>query len=88
MKCVNCNKPALWVWSSGYTDDLAYCEDHLPRFLAPVRQAGLLKTTAEYEAIAEGLADALPPVETPAPVSRKKRSPRTSVNDESNTDAS
>ncbi len=88
MNCVNCDKPALWVWTSSYTDDLAYCEDHLPRFLYPVRQAGLLQTTDEYTALSESLAEALPPVEEPEPAPRRKRSPRTSVNDESNSDPS
>jgi hypothetical protein len=80
MTCVNCSKPALWVWVSNYTDDLAYCEGHLPRFLYPLRKAGLLQTTEEYAKISAELAEVLAPVDVPAPAARKKRAPKSTVN--------
>ncbi len=84
MKCVNCEKPALWVWSPGHTDDLAYCEHCLPKFLYPIRKAGLLQTTDEYAAIASSLAEQLP-----APTVRKKRTPKVEETvDENQEDAS
>jgi len=81
MKCVNCAKPALWVWTTAYTDDLAYCEDHLPRFLYPTRKAGLLQTTEEYVSLQDKVAKLLESRDPEAvPVPRKRRSPKSSVN--------
>ncbi len=90
MKCVNCDSPAVYVWSPSYTDELAYCSYDLPRFLYPLKEAGLLQKTETFEEraaeVSALLAEELIEEEAPAP--RRKRSPRTSVNDESNQDAS
>jgi hypothetical protein len=88
MKCANCEKPALWVWTSSYTDDIPYCENDLPRFLYPIRDAGLLQTTEEFSRISATVAEALAPVEEVEEAPKRKRTPRTSVNNESDSDPS
>lgn len=92
MKCVNCDKQALWTWAPAHTDALSYCEECLPSFLYPLKNAGLLDTTEYYTELQDQLAALLVEEPVATPTVRRKRQPRTSVNtevtDEGNSDPS
>ena len=54
--CLNCTKPAHFVYQITHTVGQAYCNTHLPSFLNARKKAGLLKTTEEWaELTAESL---------------------------------
>lgn len=87
MKCSNCDKPALWVYESAASDDLPFCEDHLPRFLRGQVTSGGLRKTEEYarvqaevlsslapeEPVVEEAVEVVEVVEEPAPAPKRSR---------------
>jgi hypothetical protein len=52
-KCANCENDAFYVYQVTETFGIEYCSSHVPAFLQSQKQAGLLKTTAEFEAAKE-----------------------------------
>lgn len=85
MKCSNCDKPALWVYESAASDDLPFCEDHLPRFLRGQAASGGLRKTEEYARVQAEVLSSLAPeepvieevveevVEEPVPAPKRNR---------------
>lgn len=43
MKCANCPRPAVYLYNTSPTNELAYCDRCLPRFLYPYRDANQLR---------------------------------------------
>lgn len=50
MKCANCDNEALYVYDTVGSNDVLYCASCLPGFLRPALKAGVLTTTASYQA--------------------------------------
>lgn len=67
--CANCSNAAQYVYSISDSHEILYCFDHLPRFLSNQRNAGMLKTVEEFEAVK---AEAISAMETPAKKTSKK----------------
>jgi hypothetical protein len=67
--CANCNNAAQYVYAISESHEILYCFDHLPRFLTSQKNAGMLKTVEEFEAVK---AEALSALETSATKKSKK----------------
>jgi len=61
MTCVNCDKPALWIYDVSGTAPVQYCEGCVPNFVRPLIKAGLVKTTAAYNALKTATLEQLAP---------------------------
>lgn len=49
MKCVNCDKTALFEYKLTQKKSVFYCNADLPKFLDERKRAGLLTITQEYK---------------------------------------
>ena len=68
MKCINCNKEALYEYRLTQNKSLFYCGNDLPGFLEPRRKAGALAITAALSTELSSALDVLsdtPKVEEP-----------------------
>lgn len=63
MNCANCDQPALWIYESPASDDLPFCEKHLPGFLRKAARDGVLTTTEAYQQAVTEVAALLSPEE-------------------------
>jgi hypothetical protein len=54
--CANCSNDAFYIYQVNESFGISYCSYHVPRFLQDQKNAGLLKTTAEFN---KAQADAL-----------------------------
>lgn len=61
MTCANCDADALWVYENPGSDDLPFCDKHLPAFLRPLATAGLLRSTDRYDSVKQEVSAALAP---------------------------
>lgn len=77
--CANCSNDAFYTYQVNESFGISYCSYHVPRFLQDQKNAGLLKTTAEFnKAQADALASlATVQEETPAPKTSKKKAETT-----------
>ena len=78
VKCVNCNREALYTYQVSGSYIIHYCQSHLPKFLIAKRNAGQLplivpapvvetpKPSKKKETIVEEPVVEEPPVEEPA----------------------
>ena len=79
MTCANCESLALYVYQITHETHILYCNKHLPKFLEPLRKAGNLKTTDEFQRLRESLT----PTSEEEP-KKKKKAKKADENNEGN----
>jgi hypothetical protein len=78
MKCVNCDKDAMYEYQISKENSILYCGKDLPKFLDARRRAGLLKITEEFKEAKESALETLSTnttesVEEPKPVKKASK---------------
>jgi len=72
MKCVNCDRRAMFEYKISKLESILYCGKCLPSFLNERKKAGLLTITEEYKEDQASALAALTPA-TPDPVETTKK---------------
>lgn len=82
MKCANCDSSALYVYQITLDAHIEYCAKHLPKFLEPLRKAGNLKTTDEFQRLISSMTQ--PTAESEVEPKKKKKTKKADENNEGN----
>lgn len=77
MKCVNCDRAALYEYRITQENSQFYCDKHLPRFLEARKRAGTLALTERHKEASREAIDLLRATPAVVEAPKRKRKPKT-----------